>query len=762
MARRHDSTGNRRGCPSQKRGRAVGLGAAIGIAVGTAPLAAAPVSSAEVIDDVIDQAVAPLADAAASSGIADAAFSAADQLADAPALDPTDWFQQFVYIPLHTAIEDWIHSPFGAQVDQVINQLAGSYVIGDGTPGSADHPDGGDAGWLFGDGGAGYDQTAAGVPGGDGGAAGLFGNGGAGGQGGAGAAGGAGGAGGSVLGIGGAGGNGGAGDIEDTVTVGGPGGDGGNGIGWLFGAGGNGGNGGDGGGPRDLPALGGAGGTSSLPAGGWLGYHGAVGQPGTLAAGGDTGTGGIGTTGRWFTDSDGKVVVFHGLNEIYNLPPYSPAADGFGDDDAQFLADHGFNAVRVGVIPEAIEPEPGVFNDAYLASIKNTVQTLADHGIVSLLDMNQGNYSSVFGGDGMPAWMTQTGGLPNPPNLGFALNYPLNPAMNHAWDAFWANAPAADGAGLQNHYAQLYEHVANYFKDDPNILGYGIMNEPWPGAQTLPTLFGSNVFDAQQLTPFYNQVATAIRAVDPATPIFFQPNLLSNFAVPTHLGGIDQAHTVFTFHDYCMTMQLGLEALNFLCPANIQANVDNALAYATAHDIPAFMSEFGLFGPASDLSAITDPEQVADQHLLSWTEHAYSGDNPNAIDPNQQALVFNPHLPPVGDNVDTAKLEALAQPYPQLVAGTPTSWSFDAGSDTFTLGYTPEMANGSGAFAAGSTTTIAVPAIQYPHGYQADVTGGHVVSAANAADLIIASDGGATTINVTVTPTGTDGGAGAG
>src|SRR5699024_275800 len=109
-----------------------------------------------------------------------------------------------------------------------------------------------------------------------------------------------------------------------------------------------------------------------------------------------------------------------------------------------------------------------------------------------------------------------------------------------------------------------------------------------------------------------------------------------------------------------------------------------------------------------------------------------------------------PHQPPVDGNVDTAKLEILTQPYPQLVAGTPSSWSFDSESDTFTFSYSTEMADGSGDFGAGSHTTISVPAIQYPHGYHVDVTGGRVVSESNAAELIIASDGSATTINVTV------------
>lgn len=146
--------------------------------------------------------------------------------------------------------------------------------------------------------------------------------------------------------------------------------------------------------------------------------------------------------------------------------------------------------------------------------------------------------------------------------------------------------------------------------------------------------------------------------------------------------------------------------------------------------------------------------QPADQHLIGWTEWAYTGQNDITGSPNTEWLVADPHKPSAGDNVNTAKLSLLAQPYPQVVAGTPNSWSFgSAGSGIFTFSYSTEMANGQGSFAAGSQTTISVPKIEVPNGYQVSVTGGQVISAPNAPELAIASDHGATTISVTVHPT---------
>ncbi|HEU4363103.1 MAG TPA: cellulase family glycosylhydrolase [Mycobacterium sp.] len=442
-------------------------------------------------------------------------------------------------------------------------------------------------------------------------------------------------------------------------------------------------------------------------------------------------------------DTDGRVVILHGTNEVYKLPPFEPSAGGFGDDDAAFLAANGFNAVRVGVIWAAVEPEPGVFNQAYVASIEQTVQTLADHGIVSILDMHQDLYSSTFGGEGAPEWAVQTGELPNP-ELGFPYNYLLNPAQNHAWDTFWSNAD-----GLENQYAQTWEYVANYFKDNPAVAGYEIMNEPWAGSQWLATIFGSPHFDAQELTPLYNQVDSAIRAVDPTTPVFFQPNFAFSLGLPTHLGTVNDPHSAFAFHDYCLQTQLA--DISFGCLPKLLDTADEAVAYAGAHGIPAFMTEFA----SNNLGTVGATLQATDQAQIGWTQWAYSGQTDiTTLNPKTESLVFDPAQPPVGDNVDTAKLAVLAAPYPQVIAGTPNSWSFDpaAGSGTFQLSYSTDRVDGSGSFAAGTQTEISVPSIEYPNGYQVNVTGGHVISAPNSPTLVIASNSGADTVSVTVTP----------
>lgn len=184
-----------------------------------------------------EQFVGALGAAAASYSSAEAA--AVQALAGVDVAVATG-FQTLAYGPLHAAGQAWISSPLGQALDPVVNapanQLFGRDLIGNGTPGTVTNPNGGAGGLLFGDGGAGYSQTAGTIVGGNGGNAGLIGTGGAGGAGFGGEGGGRGGTGGFLLGNGGMGGAG---------SAGGPGGNGGQAV--LFGNGGLGGAGGTGG-----------------------------------------------------------------------------------------------------------------------------------------------------------------------------------------------------------------------------------------------------------------------------------------------------------------------------------------------------------------------------------------------------------------------------------------------------------------------------------------------------------------------------------
>ncbi len=98
-------------------------------------------------------------------------------------------------------------------------------------------------------------------------------------------------------------------------------------------------------------------------------------------------------------------------------------------------------------------------------------------------------------------------------------------------------------------------------------------------------------------------------------------------------------------------------------------------------------------------------------------------------------------------------LRALVEPYPQLIAGTPAGWSFEAATAGFRLTYATARAAG-GRFAAGSVSEIAAPALTYPNGYAARVSGAAIVSRARAGTLVLAGCPGAARVAVTITTSG--------
>jgi endoglycosylceramidase len=467
------------------------------------------------------------------------------------------------------------------------------------------------------------------------------------------------------------------------------------------------------------------------------------------AAAGDVGlaVGGLSQSGRWITDAAGRVVTLHGLNQVFKVAPYEPSADGFGDDDAAFLAANGFDAMRVGVIWAAVEPQPGVYDDNYLNSIDATVRTLAAHGIVSVLDFHQDQYNEKFQGEGAPAWAVPPSSTPNP-QLGFPYNYLANPAEWQVWNRFWHNYPAPDGIGLQDHYAAAWAHVAQHFAADQAVAGYEVMNEPWPGSLgelcATPQV-GCPAFEAGLLTAFYKKVAAAIRTADATHTIYLEPTALFTESSTTGLRSIGDARTGFAYHDYCATETFF--QTNTLCTQEDELTISSANRYGTNHRMPPLLTEFGA---TTDLSNLTEMVQLADKYRTGWLEWAYSGNDITSSSPSGQALVLDPSVPPTGDNVLTGKLKALATPYPQLVAGTPVSWSFSG--NVFRLAYTTARADGTGRFAAGAQSEISVPSIEFPAGYQVTVSGATVTSAPDAPVLVLAALPGATTVRLTVQP----------
>jgi endoglycosylceramidase len=458
-------------------------------------------------------------------------------------------------------------------------------------------------------------------------------------------------------------------------------------------------------------------------------------------------------SGRWITDADGRVAVLHGLNMVYKRPPYAPDAIGFGDDDAAFLASEGYNTVRVGLIYKAVEPNPGAYDDNYLARIEKTVNTLGKHGIVSLLDFHQDMYNERFQGEGWPDWAVQDDGLPAQPQNGFPVNYLLMPALQHAFDHFWANDPGPGGVGLQDRYAAAWRHVAQRFRENPYVLGYDLLNEPWPGTtwQQCAQPAGCPEFDGR-MAQFIERVRGAIRSVDPSTLVWYEPQVLFNNGSDTQLPKFADPHLGMSFHDYCLTANEGGGGYSADCEQSDSLVFANAQKRSETTGDALLLTEFGA---TDDPAALRGVLSLADRNMMSWQEWHYCGCN----DPtttgsgDKQAIVLNPAKPPSGSNLKTSTLDVVTRPYPQLVAGDPQSWAFDPSSRQFSLAFDPrQRVDGTAPFGVGAQTEISIPRRQYPNGYSADVRGGALLSPPGARVLRVAACRRVELVAITVLP----------
>jgi endoglycosylceramidase len=297
---------------------------------------------------------------------------------------------------------------------------------------------------------------------------------------------------------------------------------------------------------------------------------------------------------------------------------------------------------------------------------------------------------------------------------------------------------------VQDVFAQQWQHVAARFKDSPYVLGYDILNEPYPG-EDYPYPVGScwnpavtngcPEFDAL-LAAFNSRIVNAIHAVDPAHIVWYEAGQHVYTGRPNHLSD----HPVtgpagLSLHAYCLEA-LGVPK-NDVTGAYCDGALENTFAGADSHaditDDALLVSEFGA---TKDPGFWTQLTSIADRHMVPWTMWSYS----------ELAGGWNT---PGEPTADPAVQAAVVRPYPVRIAGTPAQWAFDTSTNVFTLRYHTTSPTGE---QPTDPSEIFVPALHYANGYVVSVSGATVVSQPGADTLVLRNLGGADEVNVTVAP----------
>jgi endoglycosylceramidase len=422
---------------------------------------------------------------------------------------------------------------------------------------------------------------------------------------------------------------------------------------------------------------------------------------------------------RFITDAQGRALILHGANVSGSAKNDPDRLPWVGPDDVQRLArDWGFDFARYLIFWDAVEPEPGVYDEAYLDAVGQRLDWFAAAGIQVVLDMHQDVYSSVFCCDGAPTWAIDDDGLPFEQTVPWWANY-LEPAVLAAFDHFWditRDHPGLEGH-LQDYYAAAWRRVAERFADHPAVLGYDIMNEPSASSQTsLVELIGqredpggpSPAFDAQTLQPFYQRVITAIREVDPDGWIFYEPRYgAPATGLASYLGRLEdpregEDHLAFFPHFYSIPVEIS-GVYDAEHDFSIGAWLRNRKREMDLQQAPLLIGEWGTVdSTANKIELLNDVMRMADRATSGWAYWEYNDDGFGFLQSKG------------GPEKD--KGDALARTYPQRVAGRPTFLDYDPHTRWFLLTFVD---------AEGVTgpTEIYIPAARhYPDGWEIRVS----------------------------------------
>lgn len=417
---------------------------------------------------------------------------------------------------------------------------------------------------------------------------------------------------------------------------------------------------------------------------------------------------------RFLVDSQGRALILHGANVGSKDPPdHVPAITQ--DEVRRMAQEWGFNFVRYLIFWDAIEPTAGAINGAYLDAVASRLDEFAAQGIYVMLDMHQDVYARRFCCDGAPEWAIRDDGQAFMLQPTWSFNY-FQPAVQRAFDNFWSYAePNRD---LQEHYIAAWVAVATRFRTHPAVIGYDFMNEPSPGSMFVASeaLIGvgagagslSARFDQTRLGPFYQRLIDAVRAVDRDRYLFIEPRFGGAGAgavqyLPTLVDRrAGEGRVVFAPHLYSVPYEARM--MYDTASDRTVARWEAARVEETrSHDWPIVMGEFGMDqtfpGAARYLDDVLD---MADRMMIPWAYWAWSPGTWGFWDP--------------ATRTERPNINQLVRVYPQRVAGTPTSWSWDRAARVFTLTFASSPG------ATGATELFVPTARFYSDGYALTVS----------------------------------------
>jgi endoglycosylceramidase len=468
----------------------------------------------------------------------------------------------------------------------------------------------------------------------------------------------------------------------------------------------------------------------------------------------------------YFVDDLGRFSLFHGVNVVVKVPPYLPITDQFDPqmslnaEDITNLQKWGFNFVRLGVMWQAVETAPGVYDTDYLQQTDALIRQLGAAGIYTLVDAHQDLLLRKLCGEGVPSFYFNSLDSSCDYNVlskvmglfklcktmkEFDLTYgddgypTVDSCLKHPFPSYYQTAEVSSAFeqlfnntdGVLDHFLGFWNVVAGAFKDNPYVLGYDILNEPLAANwwRDISLLFPQK-FDRDVLTAFYEKANAVIRTQTTDQQVFFQPpqtdvlpffnGLVQHVGFP-HAPGSEEnlGYQVLNDHTYCCQIAKSICATGepSLSDAKTCKDFHERRITARAEDAKRlktglFFTEFGACSDSVECAQeITSVTEACDNNLVSWAYWLYKGYNDFTTTGSlTEGLYYNTGA------VQSVKLAALSRTYAQYVQGTPVSMKFDVQSKAFELVYSLD------ASIQGPTVIYLNEEVHYPNGYVLTVT----------------------------------------
>lgn len=373
------------------------------------------------------------------------------------------------------------------------------------------------------------------------------------------------------------------------------------------------------------------------------------------------------TDGKNIRNQEGQAILFRGVavasGDLANWADETPGADEAVFDH---IASSGFNAVRLAINWDRIEPQPDQYDQQYLDLVEKHVRMAAERKLYVVVDMHQDMYGVGFGLHGAPDWSCDASNYETfEPVETWFLNY-FSEEVSACFDHFWKDH------ATHEHQQKAAAELAKRLVDVEYLMGFDPINEPFPGTtQFVP-------FDTDYLMPFYQEFAQVVGAVLPGRLYFIEPAVTFSAGYTSALPGpVTDFQAVFAPHYYNTSVEMDKNWDGD--PVAVANAVAGASTVAETLATPWIYGEMGGAMETANLADyLLELFGLLDQHLAGSVMWIYSKGETGF------GLIYKP----TGDW--NAHAKAYLRPSASLWGGVPVSHSWNYASLSLDMAWTQE------------------------------------------------------------------------